>query len=400
MRAVRSPLSKSLRFEIFKRDGYRCVYCGITALNAVLHVDHVEPVARGGTNDPSNLVTSCRDCNLGKSAVPLEERKLRAAFVNEEEREHGEQLRAFLAVQREIAGAKREAEELVLERWQDLLGDWPDSLPRQLPRALRDVGLDPVLEAVEVVARNPSLRRPLDQVRYFCGVIRRRREERATEKRSAEWMAGYRQATEEAFAAYWEHRHEHLSVLPPAEAKEALQQLASDSELPFADCFALLDLATWTDHHRDDVPIDGSTLAGLIKMFREKRLDVGSALADFTVSWWPDEEATLQHVRTDDLCSMWTALFGATRGIDQTLCEVIATKDHTSFSVPWLQEAMGLLKRWYPDTAGVAALTLFRQCLCQSLIRSGITDARIGDVSHWPEMTAALAEAAAPGGGQ
>lgn len=64
-------LSKRLRFEIFKRDGFTCTYCGAKAPDAILQVDHIVPVAAGGLDDVWNLTTACRDCNLGKSATPL-----------------------------------------------------------------------------------------------------------------------------------------------------------------------------------------------------------------------------------------------------------------------------------------------------------------------------------------
>jgi len=67
----REPLSKKLRFEVFKRDKFKCQYCGKEAPNIVLHVDHIEPVKGGGKNDLLNLVTSCADCNLGKKATRL-----------------------------------------------------------------------------------------------------------------------------------------------------------------------------------------------------------------------------------------------------------------------------------------------------------------------------------------
>src|SRR5947209_7084912 len=79
----RKALSKRTRFEIFKRDGFKCLYCGATPVQKVLRVDHVKPVIEGGSNDPSNLVTSCFDCNAGKGPVPLEERKLLAGFATE-----------------------------------------------------------------------------------------------------------------------------------------------------------------------------------------------------------------------------------------------------------------------------------------------------------------------------
>lgn len=60
-------LSRSLRFEILTRDGYRCRYCGATAQTTELHIDHVLPRSAGGRDDASNLVTACIDCNFGKS---------------------------------------------------------------------------------------------------------------------------------------------------------------------------------------------------------------------------------------------------------------------------------------------------------------------------------------------
>lgn len=65
--ARRRPLSKRVRFEVFKRDSFTCQYCGRQPPEVVLHVDHIQPVASGGGNDRDNLITSCRDCNLGKS---------------------------------------------------------------------------------------------------------------------------------------------------------------------------------------------------------------------------------------------------------------------------------------------------------------------------------------------
>lgn len=61
------------RFTIFKRDDFRCVYCGDSPVDTKteLHVDHVFPRNSGGGNDLYNLVTSCQRCNLEKSSRPL-----------------------------------------------------------------------------------------------------------------------------------------------------------------------------------------------------------------------------------------------------------------------------------------------------------------------------------------
>src|SRR5262245_53471418 len=54
------------RSEIFARDGYRCVYCGLVFPPDELSVDHVQPRSRGGDRSGGNLVTACKACNVRK----------------------------------------------------------------------------------------------------------------------------------------------------------------------------------------------------------------------------------------------------------------------------------------------------------------------------------------------
>lgn len=64
----RSKVTDSLRYDIMRRDRFRCVICGASANEGVrLHVDHVVPIAKGGKSDPNNLRTLCERCNIGKS---------------------------------------------------------------------------------------------------------------------------------------------------------------------------------------------------------------------------------------------------------------------------------------------------------------------------------------------
>lgn len=68
------PFGNSVRFNILRRDGFKCVYCGAKAFNgAELQVDHIFPVSLGGSNSESNLITSCKECNQGKKAKLLNE---------------------------------------------------------------------------------------------------------------------------------------------------------------------------------------------------------------------------------------------------------------------------------------------------------------------------------------
>jgi len=67
----RKAISKKLRLLILERDGYRCRLCGRTAKETKLEVDHITPVAKGGTDSLNNLWTLCIDCNRGKSDLSI-----------------------------------------------------------------------------------------------------------------------------------------------------------------------------------------------------------------------------------------------------------------------------------------------------------------------------------------
>jgi hypothetical protein len=66
------PINRRVRFEVFKRDGFACRYCGRKAPDVALEVDHIRPRSKGGDDGMRNLRTACYDCNAGKSNVPLE----------------------------------------------------------------------------------------------------------------------------------------------------------------------------------------------------------------------------------------------------------------------------------------------------------------------------------------
>ena len=58
------------RFAILKRDKFTCQYCGKTPQDGtILDVDHIIPFSKGGKSIPINLITSCSDCNKGKSNI-------------------------------------------------------------------------------------------------------------------------------------------------------------------------------------------------------------------------------------------------------------------------------------------------------------------------------------------
>jgi len=63
-RAKRKSLTHNFKQDILERDGFACQICGA---RRNLCVDHIVAIANGGSNDPKNLQTLCRTCNMKKS---------------------------------------------------------------------------------------------------------------------------------------------------------------------------------------------------------------------------------------------------------------------------------------------------------------------------------------------
>jgi hypothetical protein len=67
--AEREKLTPAMRYSVIKRDGSRCRCCGASvSTGAILHVDHIIPVSKGGLTKLGNLQTLCAVCNQGKAA--------------------------------------------------------------------------------------------------------------------------------------------------------------------------------------------------------------------------------------------------------------------------------------------------------------------------------------------
>jgi len=62
----RGSIPLKIRWEILKRDNYRCVKCGSRPPDVILEIDHIVPVSKRGNNSASNLQTLCNRCNQGK----------------------------------------------------------------------------------------------------------------------------------------------------------------------------------------------------------------------------------------------------------------------------------------------------------------------------------------------
>jgi hypothetical protein len=59
-------ISQHKRLAIYLRDGLQCCYCGKNCEEAKLTLDHLKPYSKGGSNEATNLVTSCISCNSAR----------------------------------------------------------------------------------------------------------------------------------------------------------------------------------------------------------------------------------------------------------------------------------------------------------------------------------------------
>jgi len=171
-------ISKRLRFEVLRRDGHRCWYCGISASETDLVIDHVIPVALGGRTEPENLVAACRACNSGKSSVMPNDPYV--AFVKEDTQRWATARQmaydALLAEEQEV----EDTIDYFAEVWNGwgydcakcdkrhtipLPDDWRDSIRTLIGRGLTDVDFD---RFIPIAMRKPKLQRE-NRFPYFCG---------------------------------------------------------------------------------------------------------------------------------------------------------------------------------------------------------------------------------------
>lgn len=153
MAIQRKAISKKLRFEVFKRDSFRCQYCGASAPEAILHVDHIHPVSKGGDNDITNLITSCVDCNQGKKDRLLSDNatvaKQKAQL--DELNQKREQLEMMLTWRKELKRLDETALKSAREAWAEIADPYQanEKGAETLRKLINKFGLSMVLDAIE-----------------------------------------------------------------------------------------------------------------------------------------------------------------------------------------------------------------------------------------------------------
>jgi hypothetical protein len=166
-------VTKRTRFEVLRRDNHTCRYCGAAAPDVKLHVDHVTPVALGGTDGPDNLVAACIDCNFGKSSSSPDANIV--ADVTADAVRWALIMKVAAEVIEEEAAAKRSAMNtlrrlFISEYWGDeyipLPNDWLETTYRFTTNGL---SVETLCEFAGIAITKPTVLRT-NAFRYFCGI--------------------------------------------------------------------------------------------------------------------------------------------------------------------------------------------------------------------------------------
>jgi hypothetical protein len=173
------PVPKRLRYEILRRDNHTCRYCGATAPDAQLTIDHVVPVSLGGSDEPDNLVAACKECNAGKSSSNPDQPLV--ADVSAENLRWRNAMHQAVAELLEDKGLREQNH----ERFRDYWMAWsygggrhadPICMPidnhwRETINSLTAAGLPmEIIEECVDIAMSKAFLKPENIFRYMCGV--------------------------------------------------------------------------------------------------------------------------------------------------------------------------------------------------------------------------------------
>ncbi len=171
----RQGLTKKCRFEVFKRDGFICQYCGSSPPLVILEVDHIVPVSKGGTIDTDNLITACFNCNRGKGARPLSVSPESVSQKAEILKEKVEQLKAYERLLKNIRNREKRAVNELEKHFTSVFDGYifGERIRSSIQRVfLKKLPKSDVLESLEISCGRFA--DPDRALRYFCGICWRK----------------------------------------------------------------------------------------------------------------------------------------------------------------------------------------------------------------------------------
>lgn len=171
-------ISKKIRFEVFKRDGFTCQYCGKHPPEVTLEIDHIKPKSKEGRDDINNLVTACFDCNRGKSNIELKQVPNKLAenkeIIEEREKQYVEYHKLLAKIQKRINSEVNEVTNIFENYFSSRT--LTDSFKRtSVKMFIGKLGVFQVCDAMEIAcdkfySKSKSNSSSDYAIKYFCGI--------------------------------------------------------------------------------------------------------------------------------------------------------------------------------------------------------------------------------------
>lgn len=170
----RKAISKKLRFEVFKRDSFRCRYCSRGVESSILEIDHILPVSKGGQNNDLNLITACFDCNRGKSKNELGCSALTIVDHKQEVKKMKEQrlqMEAYVVFQKERSDFESQLSSLALKAFTEMktYNYLPDGAQTSVSAFIKSIGFEETKLSADIAVSSFRERRNNNPWKYFCG---------------------------------------------------------------------------------------------------------------------------------------------------------------------------------------------------------------------------------------
>ncbi len=164
-------MTKKLRFEVFKRDRFTCQYCGKHPPDTTLEIDHIQPKSKKGTNSIDNLITSCFDCNRGKSNRLLKDLPKTLKIKYEELKEREIQYREYQKLLNKIDKITQKDIDYINSIYRESFSGWEltDTFKQvSVKKFIKELGINEVRDSMYLAVSKTNHKD--HSTRYFCGI--------------------------------------------------------------------------------------------------------------------------------------------------------------------------------------------------------------------------------------
>ena len=166
-------ITKTIRFEVFKRDNFQCQYCGKQPPGITLEIDHILPRRKKGKDDIENLITSCFDCNRGKGARSLGVAPLSIQKRLELSKEKENQLIEFYKHQDKIHRRIQKDVNSLCDLWEKLScseSEISEYGKQSIKNLLKTFSKFQIKEAMEITWGTTYVEKE-GKFKYMCGIL-------------------------------------------------------------------------------------------------------------------------------------------------------------------------------------------------------------------------------------